>query len=494
MGHPGRTLEIPVQSGKDTSSCAPCESEIQITRIGGNGTRPPQKPCCSSCSSAGYEIPPPTPAPYNRALPNDVEFPLPEPVPRLDLMSARPTPNKNTVYEIPPTPPGAATPSSNASRDKSVRVREISVISAKPPHDLDRIREEHPSVHIEVEEPSDITIGVRNISVNGGKDEKGKETNRDGYEEKEAPAEQMGSPPLMASENSLIDFSLFLLKNARSREKVRRSLAKDLNEKKGAAEPEEDLEGLLRKWEAAQLEEAAAARAKEEELLRASPAVPMFPGIKELPLLNYINAEGKIEPQCDPNTAVSAFAVLDRLKKVQYIGIAKSLRNSMRKIMGRKPGFCYYYKVYHLPNVESFPKPNYVKQRWIEELGSPPPGNADETQRKQWEQPAEVSVGAVMDRGSVLAAAIEKAKGLIQIMVRRGLKEEMIYDPALMELGRCDVLETTTPADAPKGKHTVVTTPYGGTVDYFICYHDKSKLSNGWLYDVTINKDNQETR
>ena len=74
-----------------------------------------------------------------------------------------------------------------------------------------------------------------------------------------------------------------------------------------------------------------------------------IPALKDLPLNGFINSHGRIMPPIEPNTEASVFVVMDKNKKVQYIGFSKDLRNTLRLLMGRRPEFCYFYKVFNLP-------------------------------------------------------------------------------------------------------------------------------------------------
>ena len=60
--------------------------------------------------------------------------------------------------------------------------------------------------------------------------------------------------------------------------------------------------------------------------------------------------------------------------------------------------------------------------QWFSELGVPPAGNTDPVQRGMWERPADA--GSISERGKA-AAALAMAKSLQQMMVDRGLKEEV---------------------------------------------------------------------
>lgn len=223
------------------------------------------------------------------------------------------------------------------------------------------------------------------------------------------------------------------------------------------------------------------------------------PLLNDLPLNSFINSHGRIVPPVPPNTQATVFAVLDKNKKVQYIGFSKDLRNSLRILMGRRPEFCYFYKMYNLPALDQQIM-MATRNQWMSELGVAPEGNTDPTQRKFWEQPADA--GSISERGRV-AAAKAKARTMQQMLVDRGIKEEMVYDPKLLEEGKCDVLpsqesyddpDAASKAESVQRKSVSVKIPSGGTVDYDIIYEMKYKTNGGWMYDIAVIKDDQETR
>lgn len=227
-----------------------------------------------------------------------------------------------------------------------------------------------------------------------------------------------------------------------------------------------------------------------------------IPSLNDLPINGFINSHGRIMPNVEPNTEASVFAVLDKNKKVQYIGFSKDLRNSLRILMGRRPEFCYFYKMFNLPSLDQSTMLEARKQ-WMSELGAAPEGNADPTQRQYWEQP--VSAGSISERGKS-AAAKAKAKTMLQMFTDRGITEEMVYDPKLLEEGKCDILPTKqSQADLDQGtdsqgedsviaKPVSIKIPSGGTVDYQIQYEMKYKTNGGWMYDIAITRDDTLTR
>lgn len=54
--------------------------------------------------------------------------------------------------------------------------------------------------------------------------------------------------------------------------------------------------------------------------------------------------QGYIDPPVPEDTEASVFAVFDSNKKLQYVGFSKDLRNSLRKLFGRRPDKVYYHK------------------------------------------------------------------------------------------------------------------------------------------------------
>ncbi|KAI5076281.1 hypothetical protein GOP47_0008346, partial [Adiantum capillus-veneris] len=227
-----------------------------------------------------------------------------------------------------------------------------------------------------------------------------------------------------------------------------------------------------------------------------------IPSLNELPINGFINSHGRIKPPVEPNTAASVFAVLDKNKKVQYIGFSKDLRNSLRVLMGRRPEYCYFFKVFNLRELDQAVMLQ-ARQQWMSELGVAPDGNSDPTQRKFWEQP--VDAGSISERGKS-AAAKAKARAMLQMLADRGITEGMVYDPKLLEEGKCDILPTiqsdgdldqSTGSDdelTAKTKAVSIKIPSGGTMDYDIAYEMKYKTNGGWMYDIAVTRDDTLTR
>ena len=86
--------------------------------------------------------------------------------------------------------------------------------------------------------------------------------------------------------------------------------------------------------------------------VNASASSAGLPSVNDLPLITYINNQGRIIPPIEAGTQASVFAVFDANKKIQYIGFSKDVRNSLRTLMGRRAELCYFYKVYNLKELD----------------------------------------------------------------------------------------------------------------------------------------------
>ncbi|KAG6541799.1 hypothetical protein Mapa_016814 [Marchantia paleacea] len=227
------------------------------------------------------------------------------------------------------------------------------------------------------------------------------------------------------------------------------------------------------------------------------------PCLNDIPLTQYINQQGRIQPLVEKSTKASVFAIFDQNKKIQYIGFSRDVRNSLRTLMGRRPTLCYYYKLYNLDSLDQ-QRMLSCRQQWVSELGLPPVGNADPVQKNLWEQASDA--GSISERGRQ-AAATSMAKSFLQTMAERGLKEEMVYDPELLAAGKCDVLpsidqtadEIASAAkalaeEAAKRRAVVVTSPQGENIEFEIFFEFKFPTNGGWMYDILVSKDDKETR
>ena len=96
------------------------------------------------------------------------------------------------------------------------------------------------------------------------------------------------------------------------------------------------------------------------------------PSLASLPLIAYLDGEGKISSSgVDPKVKASVYAVYDEAGKVCFIGVSRSVAQSLRLHLARMPEQTYSFKVFHIT------KPSRVlleitRDGWIEELGYKP--------------------------------------------------------------------------------------------------------------------------
>eukprot|EP00249_Psilotum_nudum_P010338 c22481_g1_i1 orf=78-1199(-) len=222
------------------------------------------------------------------------------------------------------------------------------------------------------------------------------------------------------------------------------------------------------------------------------------PSMDDLPLMNFLNVQGRIDPPCAPDTKASVFAVFDKNKKVQYIGISNDIRTSLRILMRRRPEFCRYYKVHNL-SIFEHQLMQAIRQQWISEVGFTPMGNSDPIERTLWKQPFDPQ--SISEKDLIAAAIVAKSKTLKQTMADRGLTQEMMSNPKLLGVGKRDILRSKEQAEEEhneaehlaRTKHAIVQIPFGGSIEFDIVYKMKLKTNVGWMYDVSITQGNRKT-
>ena len=69
-----------------------------------------------------------------------------------------------------------------------------------------------------------------------------------------------------------------------------------------------------------------------------------IPALAEVDMMRFVNEDGLILPRHAPGAAASVFAVMDKDKKLQYVGFSKDIRNSLRTMIARRPDTCFYFK------------------------------------------------------------------------------------------------------------------------------------------------------
>ena len=96
------------------------------------------------------------------------------------------------------------------------------------------------------------------------------------------------------------------------------------------------------------------------------------PPLDSLPYISYLDETGKINDSgADAKVKASVYAVYDESRTVKYIGVSRSVAQSLRLNLARQPEQTYGFRVSHIT------KPSRVlleitRDTWIEQLGYKP--------------------------------------------------------------------------------------------------------------------------
>lgn len=169
--------------------------------------------------------------------------------------------------------------------------------------------------------------------------------------------------------------------------------------------------------------------------------------LSNLELIAYIDDHGKL-----PETVsgkIGVYAIFNQQKVLEYVGYSRDVFQSLKQHLIRQPQGCYWLKVQTIDR----PSRNLleeIRDAWIAENGSVPPGNAEDSD--SWNQPIDVKPDmtseeiAKFDRLDeigkdkllkTLAKRVE-AKILAQLE-QRGIQEEIRFNPKLKTNGILDL-------------------------------------------------------
>lgn len=226
------------------------------------------------------------------------------------------------------------------------------------------------------------------------------------------------------------------------------------------------------------------------------------PRLQDIDIESIINRQGLVDPEVPGGVEASVFAVYDARKKLQYVGFSKDLRNSLRTVLSRRPDKAFFFKATHLDSLDQ-EKMLAIRDLWFEECGGAPPGNHLVMERTAWQQP--VDSGAISQRGKK-GAAEEKAAQLLKAIKDRGCKEEFVPNPTLLLDGQVDFLpaaaldEAQIAARRAAAEEAARITRIGKAIvdgqdkTFSVHYDMKLPTNNGFMMDVSVVYDNQETQ
>jgi hypothetical protein len=188
--------------------------------------------------------------------------------------------------------------------------------------------------------------------------------------------------------------------------------------------------------------------------------------LAELPSIPYINSEGLVSSvEAGPGVKASVYAVFDAAGALAYVGVSRSVQQSLRLHLGRCPEQTHSVKVQHIMT-PSRTLLEVIRDEWIAEAGGAPPGCDGGAEQAKWESPMDVKPLMTEQDKADLMAAREKGRedGAIKKIARRfeaekvavlearGVKENMRFDPKLKGSGLLDIWQPGPDTSVPKTK------------------------------------------
>lgn len=161
----------------------------------------------------------------------------------------------------------------------------------------------------------------------------------------------------------------------------------------------------------------------------------------------YLDGNGCIPEQCQGKIGV--YAIFDADKILQFVGYSRDIYLSLKQHLVRQPEKCYWFKL------KTIARPSRtvleeIRQQWIEENGTLPPGNSLE--QTGWTEPIDAKLlmneaeknayqtGSELERIKLLKQICRRLEAQIQEGLKtRGINMEMRFNPKLKEQGLLDL-------------------------------------------------------
>ncbi|MBE9077708.1 GIY-YIG nuclease family protein [Romeria aff. gracilis LEGE 07310] len=171
------------------------------------------------------------------------------------------------------------------------------------------------------------------------------------------------------------------------------------------------------------------------------------PSLSTLPFHPYLTPDGQIATEFAG--VIGIYAIYDEGQTLQYVGISRDVAASLKQHLIRQPEACYWVKV-HPVKRPSRTELNEIRDAWIAENGSVPPGNGERADA--WEKP--IDVRALMTPAEIVAEDKSDGLGRVKIMKQiarrieadlleklkaRGVQMELRFNPKLKEDGLLDL-------------------------------------------------------
>lgn len=192
------------------------------------------------------------------------------------------------------------------------------------------------------------------------------------------------------------------------------------------------------------------------------------PRLADLAFVPYLTPDGKFTDCTEPGAKATVYAIFDEEKALHYIGVSRQVHQSMRLHFARVPRSCAFVKLQHIRS-PSRALLEGIRDRWIQENGSLPPGNDNGLVQNVWENPLDckpLMTEEERTRVEEAAPGPPKFKALKEVARRverelvagfqaRNCTENLRFDPKLKEQGLLDLKgtaaapDTSVPAQTP---------------------------------------------
>ncbi len=172
-----------------------------------------------------------------------------------------------------------------------------------------------------------------------------------------------------------------------------------------------------------------------------------IPTLASLDYLPYLDESGCLSEATQKKIGV--YAIFDRDRKLQYVGYSRDIYLSLKQHLVRQPEACYWLKL------KTIDRPSRsvleeIKQAWIAENGTTPPGNGEaeaswtqpidakstmtETEKAQYQQNDELGQIKILKQ---VARRVEET--VKEQLKQRGVNMDIRFNPKIKEQGLLDL-------------------------------------------------------
>ena len=172
-----------------------------------------------------------------------------------------------------------------------------------------------------------------------------------------------------------------------------------------------------------------------------------IPTLASLDYFAYLDENGSLSE--DTQKKIGVYAIFDRERQLQFVGYSRDIYLSLKQHLIRKPEACYWLKI------ETIDRPSRsileeIKQAWIAENGTTPPGNGEE--EAIWTQPIDAKPTMTEDEkvqyqqsdelGQIkiykkVARRVEET--VKEQLKARGVNMDIRFNPKIKEQGLLDL-------------------------------------------------------